>query len=160
MKVFQDGFRHSAWANEALLAMCVEAGPERIAAASEGMYQPLDAILRHVLQVEHGYLRLVGAPRPDGDTATMGLDALRALTAEVRDAYVAFVGALDAQALERPIFIPWFDASVSTGDALLQVLTHSAEHRADVVFALSRAGFETPPMDYVMWAVGVRDSAS
>ena len=31
MQFLIDGFRHSGWANRALLAACIEAGPERVA---------------------------------------------------------------------------------------------------------------------------------
>ncbi|MCC6386207.1 MAG: DinB family protein [Dehalococcoidia bacterium] len=157
MQFLIDGFRHSGWANGALLAACIEAGPARIAAASEGMYLPLDTILRHAVKVEAVYLRLLGGEAGiDHDPETADLSALVELQAAVAAGYGALIAGLPEGGFERPVRIPWFDAGISAGDALLQVLTHSAEHRADVAYALTRAGIETPHMDYVVWAVNER----
>ncbi|MFN8507634.1 MAG: DinB family protein [Dehalococcoidia bacterium] len=157
MQFLIDGFRHSGWANRALLAACIEAGPERVAAASEGMYLPLETILRHAVRVETVYLGLLGGTaHAEHDPETTDLSALVALQDAVTAGYGALIANLPEGGLERPVGIPWFDAGISTGDGFLQVLTHSAEHRADVAFALNRAGIETPHMDYVVWAVSER----
>jgi uncharacterized damage-inducible protein DinB len=157
MQFLIDGFRHSGWANRALLTACIEAGPERLAAASEGMYLPLDTILRHAVMVETVYLGLVGgATSVEHDPETADRGALLEVQAGVTSGYGELIAGLPEGGLERAVRIPWFSAGISTGDALLQVLTHSAEHRADVALALNRAGIETPHMDYVVWAVNER----
>jgi uncharacterized damage-inducible protein DinB len=38
-----------------------------------------------------------------------------------------------------------------SGDGLLQVVTHSTEHRADISLALSTFDISAPGMDYVMY---------
>jgi len=157
MQFLTDGFRHSAWATSALLDACIQAGPPKVSEASEGMYQPVEEILRHAVTVEHNYLRLLGADRPEAHPKTLDASGLLALQAAIGEAYARFLQGADAAALDRTVHISWFKADVSAGDALLQVLIHSAEHRADVAFALNRRGVKTPHMDYVVWALKVRD---
>jgi len=157
MQFLTDGFRHSAWATGALLNAYIQAGLKKVAEASEGMYQPVEETLRHAVTVEHNYLCLLGAEGPEAHPKALDAPGLLSLQEAVGEAYVRFLHGAGAAALDRRVHISWFKADVSAGDALLQVLIHSAEHRADVAFALNRRGVKTPHMDYVVWALKVRD---
>jgi uncharacterized damage-inducible protein DinB len=46
--------------------------------------------------------------------------------------------------------VPWFTFQVTAREGLWQVLTHSAQHRSQVLSWLSAQGVETPDLDYVL----------
>jgi hypothetical protein len=47
------------------------------------------------------------------------------------------------------LHVPWFDFVLTKRDGLLQVLSHSAQHRAQVFSALGERGVDVPGLDYV-----------
>ena len=50
---------------------------------------------------------------------------------------------------ERRVRIPWFERDFSVPQCLRQVLTHSANHRADVNGWLPLFGVESTDQDYI-----------
>ena len=52
--------------------------------------------------------------------------------------------------LASPLNVPWFDFALTRRDGLIQVLSHSAQHRSQVLSWLSRQGIQTPDLDYVL----------
>jgi uncharacterized damage-inducible protein DinB len=151
VQLLEDGFRYSAWATRRFVG--VMRGPEgaRLLEPVEGIYGSVLQTLRHLLQVEDGYLELMGVrprvlPRePDIGTCTDLIDV-------ISDSYVAFARQLAESDLARTFNIPWFERDSCVGDGLLQVLMHSTEHRADLASALTRLGANTPPIDYILFA--------
>jgi uncharacterized damage-inducible protein DinB len=51
--------------------------------------------------------------------------------------------------LESTFSVPWFGFALSRRDGLLQVWTHSAQHRAQVLSALGSHDIEVPDVDYI-----------
>ena len=54
------------------------------------------------------------------------------------------------EALDFDLGIPWFKFPVSAREGLRQILTHSAQHRSQVLSWLSAKGIQTPDLDYVL----------
>ena len=50
---------------------------------------------------------------------------------------------------DEPLSVPWFDFALTKHDGLLQVVTHSTQHRAQVCSVLGQHGVEVPNLDYV-----------
>ncbi|MGH2457769.1 MAG: DinB family protein [Chloroflexota bacterium] len=61
----------------------------------------------------------------------------------VEDAYLAMIRG-------QPLSVPWIKAPLTARDGLLQVLTHSGQHRAQVFSVLGARGIDVPGLDYVM----------
>ena len=149
MKLLRDAFEYNAWATRQLGGVCRTLTPAQLTAKEEWQYQPINELWWHIAQVERGYLGLMGVTQleePDDD-----LDSLLTAIECGNDAYREFAGGLDAAGMERMFTVPWFEREFTVGDGLFQVLAHSIEHRADIAHFLSRLGFETPPIDYVIW---------
>jgi hypothetical protein len=57
------------------------------------------------------------------------------------------------EARSRPLVegvaIPWFERDFTVAQCLRQVLTHSANHRADINQWLPRFGIESTDVDYI-----------
>jgi uncharacterized damage-inducible protein DinB len=102
--------------------------------------------------VEHAYLAMVRQQPPE-DREQFQTHETAWLAEHVQDLARGFQDVLtsaSAEALQRDLRIPWFDFPVTVRDGLLQVLTHSAQHRSQVLSALSTQGVETPDLDYVL----------
>lgn len=65
--------------------------------------------------------------------------------------YLAYVDGLTTGELERRLAIQWLEIEVTVREALLQVIVHSIEHRADVSTVLTRNGATAPALDLVFW---------
>ncbi len=151
MHPFGDQFGYNSWATQRLIESMRGLEDAKLQQPMEGIYGSPLQTLRHLLQVEDGYLELLGA-RPRVLPREAGFGQCLALAPSIEGAYVDFAIGLSDEGLARMVPIPWFERSVSVADALLQVFTHSVEHRADLASALTRVGASTPPIEYVLWA--------
>ncbi len=158
MELLGDGFRYSTWANGKLVGSMREIDATRLELPVEGIYGSALQTLRHLLEVEDGYLELMGV-RPRVLPREADLAIYAHLVEVIGDSYAAFARQLAEPDLARTFNIPWFDRDASVGDGLLQVLTHSTEHRADLASALTRLRVPTPAIDYILFAFE-RDGAA
>ena len=147
-----DLIEYNRWANYQLFAMVERASADGLEASQPGMYGSVLQTLTHLVSVERNFLRRI---RGEERQRLSDLDvvALRALFEPLGPSYAA---ALNSETdLQRPVFIPWLDDGVNirVTDAIIQPITHSIQHRADIIGALSRAGMEAPEMDYVHWVL-------
>ncbi len=152
MQTFLALFRYNAWASARVAAACSSLSDEDLRRPVAHAYGSILQLLGHVVAVEDGYLELMtGAPRqpPRADLLASVVQRL----GEVDEAYVRVLseekGAVD---LDRRFRVPWFDCDLTVEQGLLQVLTHSVEHRSDLARALSEAGVPPPPLDFVVFA--------
>jgi hypothetical protein len=105
--------------------------------------------LDHWFGVERAFLdALEGNPqRPQVPKA---LSEVAAYEAETGRRFVALVaGGPDGT---RDLYIPWWERNFTVSECLSQVLSHSAQHRAEVAWELARAGIDTGEMDFIVWA--------
>jgi uncharacterized damage-inducible protein DinB len=111
--------------------------------------------LGHLVRVEDAYLAMIERrPREtlgaNDEYLAHELDWFAARAQEVGAAYVRLLEASAADSLDFDLGIPWFNFPVSARDGLRQVLTHSAQHRSQVLSWLSAQGVQTPDLDYVL----------
>jgi uncharacterized damage-inducible protein DinB len=135
-----DMIEYNRWANFQLFALVDRASAEGLQASQQGMYGSILETLTHLVNVELNFLKRI-RDEPRERLSDMSVDALRGESDFV-----------------RPVFIPWLDDGVNIRltDAMIQPITHSIQHRADIIGALSRAGIEPPAMDYVRWVLDGR----
>ncbi|HEX9068803.1 MAG TPA: DinB family protein [Ktedonobacterales bacterium] len=147
-------YAYDTWANARVFAACQALDQAQLEAGAPGTYGSIEDTLRHMVGVAHIYsLMLRDLPR-DHEAAQdafyardLGWHAAHA--AELGVAYQGILAAADAAYLDAPLHVPWFDFALTRLDGLLQVLTHSAQHRAQVFSVLGGHGIETPNLDYV-----------
>jgi uncharacterized damage-inducible protein DinB len=145
---------YNTWASARVFATCQALDQAQLEAGAPGTYGTIEDTLRHMVGVEHAYsLMLRDLPRDD--EAAQDAFYARDLTwhaahaAELGVVYQDILAAADAAYLDAPLHVPWFDFALTRRDGLLQVLTHSAQHRAQVFSVLGEHGIETPDLDYV-----------
>jgi uncharacterized damage-inducible protein DinB len=97
--------------------------------------------------------------RQDFDDTTIAaeLDDVRSYYAVAR----AFIAAQDETALGERMILPWEawveqylkrpPSPTRLGETILQVISHTTHHRAQVSARLRALGGEPPPVDYIAW---------
>jgi uncharacterized damage-inducible protein DinB len=69
---------------------------------------------------------------------------------ELGTRFVRLLESSTPQTLAAPLNMPWFTVQLTAREGLRQVLTHSAQHRSQVLSWLSAQGTPTPDLDYVL----------
>jgi uncharacterized damage-inducible protein DinB len=155
MRDLMDLYRHNAWANTKVFDLAVGLDPRLVESQAPGTRDTVVGTLAHLTRVEDAYLAMIERrPRESLGSAEeyLGHDLhwFRARVHEIGAAYLRLLGTISGEALELDLGIPWFDFPVSAREGLLQVLTHSSQHRSQVLSALSARGVATPDLDYVV----------
>jgi uncharacterized damage-inducible protein DinB len=138
--------RFNAWANRSLLAGVRQLSAEQLDEQREGMYETVRGVLVHLTQVEHSYLRMIRDEPREQLSWELPLDEIERLLEET-DA--GLIQAASSAAADQRVRIPWFERDFTVPQMLRQVLTHSANHRADLNGWLPRFGVESTDQDYI-----------
>ena len=147
---------HNQWANRNLFGACSEISQAKLSEESHG-YDSVIGILNHLVQVEHAFFELAHGRQPQR-IQLEGLADLRAECSRIDGEYVEYVGGLELKEAETKCFlVPWFGFEISLLDGVLQPLTHSHKHRADVSMLLPLIGGTGIEMDLIQWLAEVRD---
>lgn len=159
MSALQMLAEHNRWANARAFAACEKFPGAALAREEEG-YDSVLGILQHLVQVEFNFLALAeGSERRRFEDADLAV--LKAECARVDDRYVVYTSSLDpTEADAKRFLVPWFGFEITLAEGVLQPLTHSHKHRADVSMLLPRLGGEGIEMDLIQWldeTRGVKD---
>ena len=148
---------HNEWANRRIFDACSQVSPAKLKEAAAD-YDSVVGILEHLVQVEHAFLELAQGRQPR-KIRSDDLEFLRAEYAQIDRAYVEYVGALDAATAETQTFlVPWFGFEVTVVEGVLQPMTHSHKHRADVSMLLPTLGGTGIEMDLIQWIAESRST--
>ncbi|MGH7859575.1 MAG: DinB family protein [Candidatus Binatia bacterium] len=148
--------RYNTWANTKVFELCASAGESELLRA-EG-YQPVPEILRHLVHVESNFLRMsLDEERVPVDAEP--LPALAARCAGIDAGYERLAADASPEDLGREFHVPWFGFDVTVREAILQALTHSQKHRADVCMLLPSVGVDAPGLDLIQWLAESRGRA-
>jgi uncharacterized damage-inducible protein DinB len=150
-----DLYRHNRWANGKVFELVVRLDDELVDAEAPGTRDTVRGTLTHLTRVEDVYLAMIERrPRESLGTAeeyeAHDLKWFNARVQEIDAAYVRLLESTSADQLQHDLGMPWFDFAISAREGLLQVLTHSAQHRSQVLSWLSARGVATPDLDYVL----------
>ncbi|HVF11610.1 MAG TPA: DinB family protein [Actinomycetota bacterium] len=141
---------HNEWANQLIFAACSEVSTTDLKEAAGG-YDSIVGILEHLVQVEHSFFELAHGRQPR-KIRTEELEELRGECAEIDRAYVDYVADLDlARAATERFLVPWFGFEITLAEGILQPLTHSHKHRADISMLLPTLGGVGIEMDLIQW---------
>jgi uncharacterized damage-inducible protein DinB len=148
-------FRHNAWANARVFDLVVGLDAELLEGAAPGTRDTVRGTLAHLVRVEDAYLAMTEQRPRDSlgssdEYLARELPWFRTRIREVSGAYVQLLQSSSPEALAFDLQIPWFTFPVSALEGLRQVLTHSAQHRSQVLSWLSAQGVQTPDLDYVL----------
>ncbi|MEO7803521.1 MAG: DinB family protein [Actinomycetota bacterium] len=142
---------HNEWANRRIFAACSDISSAKLKEATHG-YDSVIEILKHLVQVQHSFFELAHGRQPQ-KVQVEELTELGTECARIDRAYVDYVGTLglpDAQTTKQ-FLVPWFGFEISLMEGVLQPLTHSHKHRADISMLLPRLGGTGIEMDLIQW---------
>jgi uncharacterized damage-inducible protein DinB len=141
---------HNQWANREIFRACSEISPGKLTDGSHG-YDSVVGILNHLVQVENSFFELAHGRRPKW-TPLEKLADLQSECLRIDREYMEYVGGLatkDAQT--KRFLVPWFGFEITLLEGVLQPLTHSHKHRADVSMLLPLLGGTGIEMDLIQW---------
>ena len=156
MRSLQDLYAYNAWANVRVFAECRDLDRAQLELDAPGTRDTLQGTLAHLVQVEDAYLSMLrGEPRgtigPQDVYFAHDLAWFADRAAQIGAQYLELLaGAADAF-YDEPLHVPWFDFRLTKHDGFLQVLSHSAQHRAQVFSVLGERGYKVPDLDYVLF---------
>jgi uncharacterized damage-inducible protein DinB len=144
--------RYNAWANSRILPLLGDLTAEQLRTPMEGIFGSVTDTANHLVAVERVYCEMLAGKMPDRPEE-MPAAELAGSAATLGATLVALADASDGASLDVTFEVPWFKRSFTRGDGMLQLVTHSTEHRADLCSALTRLGVTTPPIDYVQYVI-------
>jgi len=164
MQELIDLFRHNSWANGKVFDLVAGLDATMLEVEAPGTQSTVTSTLAHLARVEYAYLAMLeqrpSASVESGDAyRAHDLGWFRTNVQELGAAYLTLLGASTPEGLGRALAIPWFRFPVTAREGLLQVLTHSAQHRSQVLSWLSTRGVPTPDLDYVLMLREMRQPA-
>ena len=145
----RDLYDHHAWSMDRLLPLALEVPPEQ-AAKPWGAAGGLTAILDHILSAERAWLTRFQArsrvARADAETVAEVRARWVVLQAEMR----AFLADLEPADLARLLSrYPHPRDRGTLGAAIMHVLMHGAQHRAEAAELLTQLGHSPGQLDYM-----------
>jgi uncharacterized damage-inducible protein DinB len=146
---------HNQWANQKIFKACSAIDPAKLEQDTHG-YDSVIGILNHLVQVEHSFFELANGRQPQriqhGE-----LKKLRLLCADLDRSYLEYIRSLKPREIEAKRFlVPWFGFDITLLEGILQPLTHSHKHRADVSMLLPLLGGSGIEMDFIQWLDDLR----
>lgn len=148
MTLFVDLYDYNRWANERVLEVTGRMTDAQLTVEMPELGGSVLELLDHTARVEQVFLTLLtsGEPPPRGRP----YEAVCQGFADSATGYAAALTGLEARMAER-VTVPWFGRDFTVEQILLQVATHSVQHRAGICAGIARAGFEAPDIDYIQW---------
>jgi uncharacterized damage-inducible protein DinB len=148
--LLRDLLTHAAWAN----AVFFHAWGKSPARDQEEMRRRVE----HIIGVQQGFLAVLrgespGEPPPP-DAPPASFDDLRHRAEASHAALGDLAAALEPEALERMVQIPWFPEPpcvISVAEALVQVAMHTQHHRGQCMTRLKDLGGEPKNVDWIIW---------
>jgi uncharacterized damage-inducible protein DinB len=148
-------FRHNTWANAKVFDLAAGLDSQLVREVAPGTRDTVIGTLAHLAGVEYAYFGMLERHPPQSRQEVQAWAAhdvgwfpqqMRALG----DGFVRLLQSSTPETLGAPLNVPWFTFELTAREGLLQVLTHSAQHRSQVLSWLSAQGVDTPDLDYVL----------
>jgi uncharacterized damage-inducible protein DinB len=160
MRTLLDLYAYNAWSNALVFATCRDTDRSRLEERAPGTFGTIESTLKHLVGVEDAYALMLRDISPEGrgsidDYLKRDLSWFEQRSAELGEEYRTLLTNASDAFYDEPLTVPWFDFSLTKHDGLLQVATHSAQHRAQVLSTLGDRGISVPNLDFVVF---VQDS--
>ncbi len=146
--------RYNDWANQRVFDTCTAIDQGQLSDEARGTYGSVADTLAHLVEVEDIYLLMLQDRDPseltqDETYLTHDTAWFAKRSQQLGQNYRTLLQAHDDAWLDGQFVVPWFGFPLSRRDGLLQVWTHSAQHRAQVLSALGAHGIDVPDVDYI-----------
>lgn len=156
MRTLADLYAYNAWANVQVFTLCRDVDQARLDEQAPGTYGTLAETLKHLAQVEAVYALMLqdkplASQEPRDQFFAHDLAWFADLMVRVGRQYTELLANAGDAWYDEPLRVPWFDFALTKHDGLLQVLSHSAQHRAQVFSVHGQRGIDVPDLDYVLF---------
>jgi uncharacterized damage-inducible protein DinB len=157
-------FGYNTWANAKVFDLAAQQDPHIVTVSAPGTRDTVTVTLAHLASVEYAYLTMLERRTPSSREEMMRWAAhdLAWFPGQMRQIGAGFARLLETstdESLAAPLNVPWFDFALTCREGLIQVLSHSAQHRSQVLSWLSAQGISTPDLDYVLMVREAREAA-
>lgn len=155
MRTLQLQFQHNAWANQRVLDVVASLHSTIVSEDAKGTIGSIDQTIKHMVGVEDVYLICIlrqemSTQGSQDEYLAHDLAWFRQRSADLARDYARLLASADKQLLESDLVIPWISVPLTVREGLIQVLGHSAQHRAQILSTLGDRGREVPHVDYVV----------
>jgi uncharacterized damage-inducible protein DinB len=146
-------YRHNRWANLKLIDWCAGVDPALMEIPAPGTYGRADQTLVHMIGAEERYIEyLTGELMPEGrrldaEAPFPGFEALRPRLEASGDRLIDLAASTPFDLVLQGERLDGTAYEVRAATLLVQAVTHSCEHRAHIMTAISRHGVEAPELD-------------
>ncbi len=155
MSRFADLFEYNRWANGLVLAATSRMSGEALSAPMPELGGATIGLLEHLAQVQANFFGIMtGSGRPPREEGRP-YDAIAALVRQTDEGFLDALPSLEAR-LEDRFELPWFGRTFTIEQGLIQVATHSVQHRAGISAGIARAGLKLADLDYIIWCAEQR----
>jgi uncharacterized damage-inducible protein DinB len=156
MHALHDLYAYNAWANARVFATCHELDQSQLNAEAPGTYGSIAETLKHLVSVEDVYFHMLRGISPQQmgrreDYHEQSVEWFAARSEQLGAEYQQLLDGADDAFYAGTLDVPWFDFALTRYDGLLQVLSHSAQHRAQVFSVAGERGVPVPNLDYVVY---------
>ncbi|HEV7215418.1 MAG TPA: DinB family protein [Chloroflexota bacterium] len=148
-------FQHNDWANRRVRDLLAGLDNTVMGDDAKGTVGSIEQTVKHLVGVEEVYLSRIQGKDPFAsgsreDYFAHNLEWFWQRALDVARDYAGLLVGADEQLLEQPLAIPWIAVPLTVREGLIQVLTHSAQHRAQILSTLGEQGRKVPDMDFVV----------
>ena len=156
MRTLSELYAYNTWANAQVFAVCRDVDQAWLDENAPGTYGTLTETLKHMVSVETAYAQMLqdkplATKEARDEFFAHDLTWFAETTARVGRRYAELLAHASDAFFDEPLHVPWFDFVLTKQDGLLQVLSHSAQHRAQVFSVLGQRGVAVPDLDYVLF---------
>jgi uncharacterized damage-inducible protein DinB len=141
-------FEHNAWANLKLLDFCAGLSDQQLDSTAVGGFGSIRDTLRHIVNAEVSYVERVNGRLPPQPLAPGEFPSFAVLREAARWAsdellQLALSARIDTIVRQRP---PRQIYEYKLASLIVQAITHSTEHRAQIAAIITQLGMEPPDM--------------
>ena len=148
LELIRDLYAHQAWADGEMWRFLGDAPQAR---AEKKVVE----LLNHIHAVQRFFLSAVqGAPLTREELMKeLALVELRTSYEKYHADSQGFLATMSENRLKDVVNVPWFPNFQPTSyDALVQAVTHSIHHRAQIATLIRQHGGDPKPTDFIVWA--------
>mgnify|MGYP003595621663 CR=1 FL=1 len=142
-------FRHNAWANMRLFAVCAGLTEAQLGSKITGTYGSIRETLQHIVTSERSYLQRITTGKPYRRPADAPPLTMEEMQASIRASGEGLVIAAPLVQAQDRVEVLWEGVPNAVPCAILltQAINHATEHRAQVAATLTQIGVTPPDID-------------
>lgn len=155
-EMFRQLYEYNIWANRRLWDCVMQISEAQFDADNAHSRGPIHVQVAHIMGVEFWWFKFLSTGQLDfaGEADYATRQTISAKWEETEAMSRAYLGGLTDTELQREVKPEFWTAEqppIKVWEAIMQVLLHSADHRAQALAALHAVGGPTTPQDFLFY---------